>query len=239
MTVHSLHELKIYIKMKATSLTLIALLAASCAMAQPVRNLAEKSADHNQIHRDAATLERDRAELAQFKGYRQGMSEALASGNAASVQGHHAKLVVAMEREIGQGQARVNQAGNELGASHAEVRSDNREVRRDRAQGKPLQAADDRGDRRDDRRDVSDDRNDLTELRARNARQSEILAVFKGIQVQGNPNAVAALQAKAALLDEFEQSMVRDLNEDREELGEDRGELREDRHETREDRRQR
>jgi hypothetical protein len=225
--------------MKATSLTLIALLAASCAIAQPVRNLAERSSDHNQIQRDAATIERDRAELVQFQGYRNGMSQALASGNAASAQAHHAKLLGAMEREVAQGDAKINQAGREVVGSQSEVRSDSREVRGNRGQGTPVKAADDRQDRRDDRRDVSDDRSDLTEQRVRHARQNEILATFKGIQVQGNPNAIAALQAKAALLDEFEQTMVRDLGENREEIVEDKGELREDRRETREDRRQR
>ena len=225
--------------MKAKSLTLLALLAASTALAQPVRNVAERASDHAQIQQGEAARQRDQQEIAQFKGYRQGLADALASGNLGLVQGHHAKLVNAMQNEVNQSQAKVEADAREVSASHSEVRSDNREVRRDRANGRPLQAADDRGDRRDDRRDVADDRRDLSEQQVRLNRQRDILATFQAIQVQGNPNAIAAMQAKAALLDEFEQTMLHDLNEDIEEIREDRGELREDRRETREDRRQR
>lgn len=234
-----LQALKSDNNMKAKSLTLLALLAASTAFAQPVRNVAERSADHAHIQQDEATRRRDQQEIEQFKGYRQGLANALASGNVGLVQGHHTKLVNAMQAEVNQSQAKVQADNKEVAASHSEVRSDNREVRRDRTNGRPLQAADDRGDRRDDRRDVADDRRDLSEQHVRLNRQREILATFQAIQVQGNPNAIAAIQAKAALLDEFEQTMLRDLNEDVEEIQEDRGELREDRRETREDRRQR
>lgn len=225
--------------MKAKSLTLLALLAASTAWAQPVRNVAERASDHAQIQQDEATRRRDQQEIEQFKGYRQGLANALASGNVGLVQGHHAKLVNAMQIEVSQSQAKLQADNKEVAASRSEVRSDNREVRRNRGNGRPIQAVDDRGDRRDDRRDVSDDRRDLGAQQVRLNRQREILATFQAIQVQGNPHAIAAMQAKAALLDEFEQTMVRDMNENVEEIREDHGELREDRRETREDRRQR
>jgi hypothetical protein len=184
--------------MKAKTLTLIALLAASSAIAQPVRNAAEKGTTQIQ-QRDEATVLRDRQELTQFQAYRKGMSDALAAGNVAMVQGHHAKLVNAMQNEVKQGQARINPAGNEVAATPTQARSESREGKRSRVEGKPVQAAD-----------------GLTELSARNSRQQEILASFQAIQVQGNPEAIAALKAKVNLLDEFEQSMVRDLGESRE-----------------------
>ncbi|MEM0998545.1 MAG: hypothetical protein AAGN35_15915 [Bacteroidota bacterium] len=208
--------------------------------AQAVRNNVERAQDRNQIRNDKEIITRDRAEINQFRGYRQGMKKASANGNLAIAQGQHAKLVAAMQREVEQGKAKIAQANRELGQSRAEVRSSNREINRNRRTNKgPVVRADDRADRRDDVRDRRDDRNDLKERQARHARQQEILAAYRSIRVNGNPNAIAAFQAKQNLLDEFEQTMIRDMGENWEELGEDRRELREDRRETREDRRQR
>ena len=211
----------------------------SQANGQAVRNGAERAADHNQIAKTQATIKRDRGEIAQFRGYRNGLHTAIQNRQPAVAAGQHAKLVNAMEREVMQGKAKIAGGQNDLVQSKSEVRSESREIRRDRAQGKPVQAADDRRDRRDDIRDVNDDKRDLAEVKGRHVRQKEILATFKSIKVAGNPNAMDALKAKKHLLDEFEQTMIRDMGENWEELAEDKGELREDRRETREDRRQR
>lgn len=213
------------------------LTAYTTASAQAVRNTAERASDHRQIQRDKATIQRDQQELAQFIGLRQGLGQAVQNGNVAVAKGYHRKLLIAMEREVQQGGAKIKAARGEVAASNSELASERREVRQDRAQGKPVQAMDDRRDKRDDRRDLQDDRSDLRELKARNARQQEILNVFKAVKVDSK-NDAAALWAKKNLLDEFETTMRGDMGENIEELHEDRGELREDRRETREDRRQ-
>jgi hypothetical protein len=223
-----------YTMKRLHSLILLLCLGVSVYAQQPVRNTVERTQDRNQIGRDQATLDRDRAELAQFRGYQAGLKAAVAAGDVASAHAQHQKLMGAMHQEIQQSEAKVAGSANEVRQSGSEVRSDTREIQRDRAQGRPVAAAADRGDRRDDRADKADDRGDLAERRARLARQREILATFKAINVQNG--GVAAISAKMNLLDEFEQTMVRDMGENHEELREDRGEIREDRQETREDR---
>lgn len=209
------------------------------AQAQAVRNAAEKSSDHQQIHVDQATIDRDRTEIQQFQGLHGKLDGAIANNNHGGAHMAHKMLVEAMEREIAQGENKIARSNKEVAGSKSEQHSDTREVRRDRAQGKPNQAADDRQDRRDDHRDLNDDRSDRSELVARNNRQKAILADFRSIQVSESNFPFAAIKAKHALLDEFQMTMQRDLDEDVEELREDHGELREDRRETREDRRQR
>lgn len=215
--------------------SLLPLLALAITLqAQPVRNTVERGQDRNQIVKDQATIDRDRNELAQFQAYKAGLRAAVASGDVAIAHGQHQKLVQAMRQEINQSEAKVAGSVNEVRQSGSEVRSDTREVRADRANGRPVAASGDRADRRDDMADKADDRGDLAERRARLARQREILGIFQAINVQNG--GIAAISAKLNLLDEFEQTMVRDMGENREELREDRGEIREDRHETREDR---
>ncbi len=218
--------------------SLIALsLLITATYAQPVRNTVERAQDRSQIVKDQATIDRDRAELNQFQAYKAGLKAAIAEGDAAGAHGQHIKLVGAMDQEIRQSEAKTAAAVNELHQSGAEVRSDTREVRRDRGNQRPIAAAGDRADRRDDKADKADDRGDLVERRARLARQKEILSAFQEINVQSS--GISAISAKIGLLDEFEQTMVRDLAENVEEKHEDHGEIREDRHETREDRHQR
>lgn len=209
-------------------------LAVTLMAQQPIRNTVERTQDRNQIAKDQATIDRDKSELAQFQAYKAGLQAAVTNGNVGVAHGQHQKLVAAMQQEIQQSEAKTVGSANEVRQSGSEVRSDNREVRRDNANGRPVAAAADRADRRDDRGDKIDDRGDLAERKARLARQREILAIFQGINVQNG--GMAAISAKLNLLDEFEQTMVRDMNENREELQEDRGEIREDRRETREDR---
>lgn len=211
----------------------------STVQAQAVRNTAERVQDRNQIEKDKATIQRDRAEIIQFRAYKEGLAKAIRDNNPGAARGHHTKLVVAMEREVQQSKAKTAQANREIGQSNREVRSDNREIRSNRGKNRPLRAADDRRDRRDDVRDRNDDRQDRNEVKMRSNRQAEILAAFRSIQTGNNPNSLQALQAKKNLLDEFEQTMIRDMGENWEELGEDKRELQEDRRETREDRRQR
>ncbi|MEM7036404.1 MAG: hypothetical protein AAF570_05435 [Bacteroidota bacterium] len=210
----------------------------SMANAQAVRNTVERAQDRNQIANDKATIQRDRAEITQFRANRQGLGEAIKNGNAGMARAYHMKLVSAMEQEIRQGKAKTAQANREISQSRSETRSSNRELRNSVRNGKPVQAADDARDRRDDRRDTRDDVSDRNERLARTQRQQSILGTFKSIDVSGK-NAFEALKAKKNLLEEFEQTMIRDMGENYEELAEDRRELREDRRETREDRRQR
>ena len=205
--------------------------------AQVVRNATERASDRNQIAKDQATIKRDKQELAQFRGLQQGLGQAVQNGQVAMAKGYHQKLLRAMEVEVQQGQAKIKQAKGEVVGSRSEVNSERRDVNSSRVQGKPIQAADDRRDLRDDKRDLRDDKSDLAELKRRNVRQQEILAIFKAVKVDSR-NDVTALWAKKNLLEEFETTMVRDMGENYEELREDKGELREDRRETREDRRQ-
>jgi len=206
--------------------------------AQAIRNGVERATDRNQIQNGKAILERDQAELKQFAANQRGLYQAVDNGNHALARGFRTKLVAGMEREIAQGEAKINQSKREVVQSKAEVNSSRREVRNTRGTGRPVATADDRRDRNDDRRDLQDDKNDARELKARNARQKEILAVFRAVKVNG-PSDFPAIRAKRALLEEFETTMRRDMGENVEELAEDKQELREDRRETREDRRQR
>lgn len=222
----------------ATFALLMSLSMMSELQAQVVRNGVERSQDRNQIANGKATIERDAAELKQFASYQQGLDAALGNGNFKNAKAFQMKLVNAMEREIQQGQAKINQSKREVNQSRSELNSSRREVRNTRGTGRPVATADDRGDKRDDRRDLNDDKNDRNEQIARNNRQKEILGTFRAIQINGAKD-LASIRAKRGLLEEFEQTMRRDMNENREELMEDKGELREDRRETREDRRQR
>lgn len=228
--------------MKKLSTTFLAFgmifLLAGSVHAQAIRNAAERGANHNQIQRDKATLQRDQQELAQFIGLRDGLGQAVQNGNVAVAKGYQTKLVNAMQREIEQGEAKIRLGSGEVKQSASEVRNERRDVRDTRGTGRPLQAADDRRDLRDDKGDLRDDKGDLAEAKYRTQRQREILATFQGIQVNGLSD-VNALWAKKNLLDEFETTMRRDMAENVEELQEDKGEMREDRRETREDRRQR
>ncbi len=202
--------------------------------AQPVRNTVERGQDRNQIARDQATIDRDRAELTQFLGYQQGLKSAVAGGDISQAHVQKMKLTAAMQNEIAQSEAKVAGATHEVHQSGAEVRSDTREVHRDKASGRPVAAAGDRADRRDDIVDKADDRNDLAERLTRLARQKEILATLQALNAQ--TAGLEALRAKMNLIDEFERTMRRDMGENVEEAAENRGEIREDRRETREDR---
>ena len=223
-------------KRNFATITLLFFMTASFSLvsAQAVRNAAEKGQDRNQIRNDQATIQRDKGEIAQFRGYTKGFKQAINAGNIQLAKGHQMKLVVAMEREVKQGNAKVNQSAREVGQSRNEVRNETKEIRKDKAQGRPVAAAGDRADRRDDVRDLRDDKGDLAERKARVQRQNTIATNFKGLVI--NTGSLGAIKAKLHLLDEFEQTMVRDMGENYEELREDKGELREDRRETREDR---
>ena len=205
---------------------------------QAVRNSVERAQDRNQIQNGKEIIQRDRGEIRQFVANKQGMYAAIEDGKPGLAKGYHAKLISGMEREIEQGKAKIAQSNREVTQSRSEVRSSNREVRNTRGTGKPVATADDRRDRRDDQRDLQDDKADRAELIRRNTRQKEILSVFRAVKVDG-PGDYASIKAKRNLLDEFEQTMIRDMGENWEELSEDKQELREDRRETREDRRQR
>jgi hypothetical protein len=209
------------------------------AYSQPGRNANERADDRHQIHRDEATLARDRIELNGFRALERKMDDGIKNLNREAAVSAYSDLVAAMEREVSQGLANIEQAEREISQSRTEVHTDTREVNRDKRQGKPVQAADDRHDRRDDQRDLEDDKRDLAELKARHNRQKEILNACKAIEVKNAPNPVEAIQAKRNLINEFEHTMSRDIGEKAEETAEDHKEIREDRKETREDKSQR
>lgn len=226
-------------KLIPTSIALIVLLTLVGPLyGQAVRNGVERSQDRNQIQKDKSVLQRDQAELKQFAANQRGLYQAVDNDNHALARGFRTKLVAGMQREIAQGEAKIKQSQREVVQSKAEVNSSGREVRNTRGTGRPVATADDRRDKKDDQRDLQDDKNDARELKARNARQKEILAVFKSIKING-PADFPAIRGKRAMLEEFEVTMRRDMGENREELVEDKQELKEDQRETREDRRQR
>jgi hypothetical protein len=127
--------------------------------AQGVRKTTESVQDNNQVQNDKATIDRDRAEITQFRGYRTGMEKATEASNPALVQGHYAKLVNAMQREISQSEAKTK----------------------------------------------------LAKASSSQSRQKEILTAYQEIKITDSPNAIASVKAKQNLLDEFEQTMIRDM----------------------------
>jgi len=211
------------------AMTLIVITGITNLYSQPVRNAVERNSDRNQIAGEQATIQRDKLELEQFRTLNRNLTNAIATKNGDAAATAKEGIVAAMQREIAQGEAKLASAATERNQSVAEVKSENRDVNRTRSQGRPVATARNVAQRNDDVRDRRDDQGDLAEAKLRNTRQKEILAAFSAINVQSNPQAFDNLQSTKSLVQEFEQSMARDMGENAEEKREDQREIREGR----------
>jgi len=234
--------------MKNTNLilALAALLLGGTVNAQ--RNVIERSDDRKDLAVDKAQRERDEKEIAAFNSHLTAIEVAWKGGDANNVNALKNQLVAAMKREIEQSENKAKQDNREIRESNSEIRSDNREIRGDRKDSRhgndraddARDKARDKVDRRDDVRDKNDDVRDRNEQVARLARQKNIYETLKAYNFANLGDASASeAGTKKALMNEFLQTMEKDLAETREEVGEDKKELHEDRKETRDDRRER
>ena len=210
--------------------------------AQVLQNSAEAGQNRQQIVANKQMIQRDASEIDAFNNTQMRLEEAVLDGDQASIEVLKKDILIAMKREIEQGEARIKSYQKELGQSRQEVRSDNREIRRNR-----VDAAQSKGDRQDDRRDMArdrrnkaddvadrrDDKFDLEAQKQRTARQKIIFEAITAYNFQSEgPN-------KMQMVTEFSKIMEADLNALKKELGEDRRESREDSRERRDDRRER
>lgn len=227
-------------------LALAALLLGGTANAQ--RNVVERADDRKDLAVDKGQRERDEKEIAAFKADLTAIEIAWKAGDANKVNAIKNQLVAAMKREIEQSENKAKQDNREVKESNSEIRSDNREIRGDRKDSRhgddraddARDKARDKADRRDDVRDRNDDLRDRNEQVARLARQKNIYETLKAYHFANLGDASAGeAGTKKALMNEFLQTMERDLAETREEIVEDKKEIREDRRETRDDHRER
>lgn len=206
--------------------------------AQVVQNTKEGTQNRVQIAANKSMIQRDTREIADFQMLIDRMDEALRDGDVASIQAMKQDILLAMKREIQQGEALVAQDYREVGQSKQEVRSDRLELHADRVD-RALRNGDgvddrvdtrrDRRDKRDDQRDVRNDQFDLNAQKARTSRQKVILETLTS-------HNFGTADAKMGLVREFKNIMKADLNALEKELAEDHREVREDRRERRDDR---
>ena len=211
--------------MKITKSILSLSFAMSALIVSAQRNLVERADDRNDIAVDRAQKERDQKEIAAFQADLTAIEAAWKAGDANKVNALKNQLVAAMKREI-------EQSENKLAQDRKEVRVDARDDARDKAR--------DKADRRDDIRDKGDDVNDKTEQAGRLARQKNIFETLKAYHFANlGEFSKGEAATKRMLVNEFLETMQRDLAETYEEISEDKRELREDRRETRDDRKER
>jgi hypothetical protein len=226
---------------------LLLFLFAGMTNAQVRRNAAERASDHAQISAGKQQLKRDRQELDDFRNMLNSLESAWKKEDATEVNRIKSKLIIAMDREIRQSEARLKQDGREVKRSKSELRSESREVRYDRRdartrdgdRGERHDLRQDRRGKRDDRRDVRDDRRDYLNQEQIVERQKEIYKTLKAYNFVIEGASLDKAIKNKALLSDFIDTMEADIRLTELELGEDKGELREDRRETRDDRRER
>jgi len=200
------------------------------------RNVAERATDKKQIHQGEKNKDRDKAELNEFNAKIAKLESAVKTASFVPAQKIRKSLIIDMEREIAQAEAKTGQARNEVNQSRNEVRHEKNEIRRDVRAGRPGRAVRDVRDKRDDQRDLADDKKDFSDAASRLMRQKAILK-----QVRSRPAldglTKAEVSEQMSLIKDFRNIMVEDLRATKREIIEDKGEIREDRRETRDDRR--
>jgi hypothetical protein len=219
------------------ALPLALLPAISFAANDAVRNAAERSQDHQQIRADRAATTDDTADRAQIENLLADFRVARKSADAAALAALDARVEGYFESELGEADAKVAAAGQEVRQDRREVRSDRREVLRNRRDGACIPArVDDRHDLTGDRRDRRDDRRDSAVGDTQRTRIADLRDEWVGLP--DDPSNRKALARKEALLEEMASIARAEIGQDVRENAEDHRELREDRRETREDRRQ-
>ncbi|MEM9681226.1 MAG: hypothetical protein AAF901_12960 [Bacteroidota bacterium] len=214
---------------------------------QSLRNLKEAGDNNKAIQVGKKQLETDIAQLATFKSKVNNLENAFKGQKLAEVKVLKVDILSDMRREVQQSEQKIIQDKKELNQSGAELRSSNREVRysrRDRAirdgdigDGRDLR--DDRRDKRDDQRDLNDDKRDLETQKVLTARQKQILNTLEAFTFSIEPTAKEKCIANIKLMNEFIETMEKDIAFTKAELAEDQIEKREDRRERSEDRRER
>ena len=227
---------------------IILILLSGTADAQVVRNAVEAADNQEAIRIGQAQLERDIAELDEFRSKLAAFEIAFQNRDVEQARILKIDIVSDMQREINQSERKISQDRDEVRESTSERNASNREVRRSQRDVADNGSAtsqevrrlrDDRRDRRDDQRDLNDDKSDLENQIARTARQKFILNSLKAVNFSFDLSIREQVIANKRLIHEFVQTMEADITATRIELSEDNGEVREDRRERREDRRTR
>lgn len=213
-----------------------ALLVGNVALAQPLRNAAERANDRQDLRQDNRQLADDRWDTAKAQKLLADYDAAAAAGNAARLGELDALALKRIDWEIAESKVESAQARQEVREDNREVRSDRRELGRDVKQGKgPLVKADDVRDLARDKVNRADDVADAAKERISRERLQAIRAQAAGLSGRFDPQSVAT---KRALYAEVVGIQANEVRRDVQEKAEDKRELREDRRETREDRRQ-
>lgn len=235
---------------------ILAGLIAGDAMAQALRNAAERRQDKREIRLDRRMLADDAADLDRLSDLVMEWNGLRRSGaDQNEIDAAMSRIALELRRDLVETSGQVGQAKAEVRQSAGEVRSDKREIRKDRRKARRADAhghnaAEHRARRglRDDRRDLRDDRRDLRDDIRDEERASEILERKRSISREliglqrmiDEGGAVDALRDRQTmLLEEYVSHSREEIEMGYRELKEDKRELREDRRETREDRRQR
>lgn len=211
-------------------------LLGSVALAQPVRNAAERANDHQDLRQDNRQMADDQWDLAKAQKLLADYDQAAVAGNTKRLGELDALALKRLDVEISESRVESAQARQEVREDNREVRSDRRELKKDFVKGKgPLVKADDVHDLNRDKGNRVDDVADAHKERISRERLQAIRAQLVGLSGRYDAQAVAT---KRTLYAEIVGVAANEVKRDAQEKVEDKRELREDRRETREDRRQ-
>jgi hypothetical protein len=219
-----------------TLLLVAVTLVSQGALAQVVRDRAERTQDKRELRQDHREQRDDRRDRNKLLALLVRYDAARAKNDYQALTAMDTELRDLVGAEIRESRREWLRDSAEVARDRGEVGSDRRELGRDRARGAgPGVRADDRRDRRDDKADLRDD------VRDRRA-EGRNLVRLDGIEKElgglwgrvDNPS----LEQKRNLVAELLAMSTGELAGDRAEKREDHRELREDRRETREDVRQ-
>lgn len=236
--------------MKNWICTLIVLLTTSLTI--NAQNAKEAIQNTKQIIDGKRNLERDMAELKDFRAKLGKLKSAVAQEDEEAVNRLKADLVADMTREVSQSGEKAKQARREIAQSSAEVRSERREIRDNREDSKRgrYDRRDDRRDmardqanKRDDQRDRRDDVRDFSQQIERAEKQAKLLETIKDLDFSLQYRSVEGFAERKrttkGYFNDFIKLMKDDIAATKIELAEDNRERREDRRERADDRQER
>lgn len=192
-------------------------------------NKLERASDRKEVSTDKKQLQRDRNELAAFNALTTAFKEAFQARNANKIAKLKGEILLAMDREVQQANAKIDLADQEKNKSRVEAANSAKEAHQDRT-------ARDKANRVDDKKDLKDDKHDVSDRVHRRNNQAKLYEAMKIATFAFDGRELKKAEANREILTAFIKSMENDLEATEKELQEDKGELKEDRQETREDR---
>lgn len=213
-----------------------AVVVATTALAQPLKNAAERAKDRQDLRQDNRQMADDKWDLAKSQKLLADYDAAAAKNNTARLAELDALALKRIDVEIAESHVESAQARQEIREDNREIHGDKKELAKDVVKGKgPLVKADDVHDLNRDKVNRADDVADAAKERISRERLQAIRAQLVGLSGRFDPPSVGT---KRALYAEVVGIAGNEVVRDAKEKVEDKRELREDRRETREDRRQ-